>query len=104
MRERTEKAGVAGIPESLIQDLVVTHEAVAFLRNHLSAAPDKPWFLCASFSRPHFPLTPPRRWFDKYRPNGVSPPLVPPGGDAFMHPMSVGMREDSWLTQFLERK
>ena len=93
MRVRTKKAGVTGVPESLIQDPVVTHEAVAFLRNHSSAAPDKPWFLCASFSRPHFPLTPPRRWLDKYWPNGISPPLVPPGGDAFVHPMSVGMRK-----------
>ena len=55
--------------------------------------PDKPWFLCASFSRPHFPLTAPRRYFEHYWPNRVTAPKVPASGDAYDHPMSVGMRE-----------
>ena len=92
MRERTARAGLTGIPESLIQDQVVTHEAVSFLRNHHSKTPDKPWFLCAGFSRPHFPLTAPQRWLDRYWPEGVTEPRVSAGGDAYDHPMSVGMR------------
>jgi len=94
MRERTSTAvGVTGIPESLIQDEVVCHEAVAYLREHESAHPKQPWFLCAGFSRPHFPLTAPRRHLDRFWPDGVTPPRVPAGGDAFDHPMSLGMRE-----------
>jgi len=92
MRMRTQGAGVTDIPESLIQDDIVTHETVAFLREHQAETPDKPWLLCASFSRPHFPLTAPKRWFDKYWPNGVTEPKVPAAGDAYDHPMSSGMR------------
>jgi choline-sulfatase len=93
MRTRTAHVGVTGIPESLLQDQVVCHETVAFLREHQQASPDKPWFLCASFSRPHFPLTTPKRWIDRYWPDGVTRPRVPATGDAYDHPMSVGMRE-----------
>jgi len=93
MRARTAHVGVTDIPESLIQDEVVAHETVAFLREHQHAHPDKPWFLCASFSRPHFPLTAPRRHIDAYWPDRVTPPRVPAAGDAYDHPMSVGMRE-----------
>ena len=92
MRARTEEAGVTGIPESLIQDVVVAQETVAFLREHAHAHPEQPWFLCASFSRPHFPLTAPKRHLDTYRSEGVTEPRVPACGDAFEHPMSVGMR------------
>jgi len=93
MRERTTKAGVTGIPESQIQDRIVAQESVAFLREHQRVRPDKSWFLCAGFSRPHFPLTAPRRHFDMYWPNGVTEPRVGAGGDAYEHPMSVGMRK-----------
>jgi choline-sulfatase len=80
-------------PESLIQDEVVAHETVAFLREHRHAHPDRPWFLCASFSRPHFPLTAPRRHFERFWPDGVTDPRVPASGDAYDHPMSAGMRQ-----------
>ena len=93
MRVRTEKAGVTEIPESLIQDQVVCHESVAWLREFHSARPDRPWFLCASFSRPHFPYTSPARHFNRYWPGNITPPRVGPTGDAYDHPMSVNMRK-----------
>lgn len=92
MRARTAHAGVTDIPESQIQDVVVAQESVAWLREHSRANPGQPWFLCASFSRPHFPLTAPRRWIDHYWPDRVTEPKVPAAGDAFDHPMSVAMR------------
>ncbi len=92
MRMRTQGAGVTQVPESLIQDEIVAHETVAFLREHQRSSPGQPWLLCASFSRPHFPLTAPRRHFDRYWPDGVTAPRVPAAGDARDHPMSVGMR------------
>ncbi len=92
MRVRTREAGITEVPESLIQDEVVCHETVAFLREHAHAHPEQPWFLCASFSRPHFPLTSPRRHFERYWPDGVTPPRVAAAGDAYDHLMSVGMR------------
>lgn len=94
MRARTcVEVGETLIPESLLQDQVVAHESVAFLREQAHRRPEQPWFLCAGFSRPHFPLTAPRRHLDRYWPNGVTEPRVPAGGDAYDHPMSVGMRK-----------
>ncbi|MCB9155957.1 MAG: sulfatase-like hydrolase/transferase [Caldilineaceae bacterium] len=90
---RTRDAGVTEIPESKLQENVVAAETLAFLREHRHARPDTPWFLCASFSRPHFPLTAPRRFIDMYDPDSVTEPKVPAAGDAYDHPMSVGMRE-----------
>lgn len=92
IEERTTEAGLTAIPESKLQEEVVASETIAFLREQQHATPDKPWFLCASFSRPHFPLTAPRRHFERYWPNGVTAPKVPASGDAYDHPMSVGMR------------
>ena len=92
MRGRTQMTGEVTIPESLIQDQVVAQESLAFLRNHAAENGEQPWFLCASFSRPHFPLTAPRRHVNRYWPDGVTDPRVPPEGHAFDHPMSEGMR------------
>lgn len=92
MEVRTRDSGLTEIPASKIVDEVIAHETVAFAREQRHANPDKPWFICASFSRPHFPLTAPARHFDRYWPNGVTPPKAPASGDAFDHPMSVGMR------------
>jgi len=94
MRERTSAAvGQTGIPESQLQDQIVCDEALSWIRERHHAEPERPWFCTASFSRPHFPLTAPRRWIERYWPDGVTEPLIPPGGDAWDHPMSVGMRE-----------
>ena len=94
MRARTETAiGTTEIPESLLQDVVVTQESLAFMREQRSRTPEKPWFVCASFSRPHFPLTAPARYTGKYGPDTITGPRVPASGDAYDHPMSVGMRK-----------
>jgi choline-sulfatase len=93
LRKRTTFTGVTEIPESLIQDKVVVSETISFLREQQHSDPEKPWFLCASFSRPHFPLTSPKRHFDKFWPDNISEPKVPADGDAYDHPMSIGMRE-----------
>ncbi|MHB0935579.1 MAG: sulfatase-like hydrolase/transferase [Armatimonadota bacterium] len=93
LRMRTLGAGVTEIPESLLQEEIVAQETLAFLREHRHAHPDQPWFLCASFSRPHFPLTAPRRWIDRYPVDGIPAPRVPAAGDAYDHPMSAGMRK-----------
>jgi choline-sulfatase len=93
IQSRTKVVGETSIPESLLQDQIVSQETVSFIREHHAAQPDKPWFVCASFSRPHFPLTAPARFVDKYWPDGVTKPRVADTGDAYDHPMSVGMRK-----------
>lgn len=79
--------GVTVIPESILQEQVVVRETVAFLREHQCARPDQPWLLCASFSRPHWPVTAPRRHFTRYWPHGVTAPKVGATGDAVDHPI-----------------
>jgi choline-sulfatase len=91
MRSRTRDAGVSQIPESLLQERTVVEESVAWIREHTSAEPGRPWLLNASFSRPHFPLTAPRRHFDRYWPEGVTRPRISATGDAARHPMTQGM-------------
>lgn len=92
-RRRTLDAGVTGIPESLLQERTVVQETIAFLREHRHASPDQPWFLTASFSRPHFPLTAPERYLDRYWPDGVPEPKVGDEGDTTNHPMTQGARK-----------
>ncbi len=72
-------AGPTEIPESLIQDVIVSRESLAWLLEHQSMNPEKPWFLCASYGRPHSPFTAPGRYIRKYR-GRVPPPE--PGPDA----------------------
>ncbi|MDF1515968.1 MAG: sulfatase-like hydrolase/transferase, partial [Anaerolineae bacterium] len=60
---------------------------------HHHSHPNQPWFVTASFSRPHFPLTAPRRYIEQYPTESIPEPRVPPTGDAYEHPMSVGMRQ-----------
>ena len=60
-------AGVTEIPESLLQDVVVTRETLSLLREHADAERETPWFCCASYSRPHSPFTTPGRYIRRYR-------------------------------------
>ena len=63
----SSSAGVSEIPESLLQDNVVTTETLGFIREHADQHPDTPWFVCASYSRPHPPLTAPGRYMRRYQ-------------------------------------
>jgi choline-sulfatase len=72
-------AGVSEIPESLMQDVVVTRESLAFARDHAATDPDTPWFLCASYGRPHPPFTTPARYHYRYQ--GKSPKIQLPANE-----------------------
>ena len=91
MRGRTLTAGPTITPESRLQEQIVVRESMAWLRDRQHVASEQPWFLCASFSRPHFPLHAPRRHFERYWPEGVTRPKMGPG-DTHEHPMTRGMR------------
>jgi choline-sulfatase len=92
MMRRIRLAGVTTIPESFLQEQIVARESLALLREHRHRAPDQPWLLCASFSRPHFPWTAPRRYFERYWPDGVTRPRAGRTADTDLHPMVVGHR------------
>ena len=85
-----EDAGLSDIPESLLQEQIVIRESMAWLREQRHSNPDQPWLLYASFAHPHFPMNAPRRFFDRYYPDGVTPPRVGRESDAQNHPAMVG--------------
>jgi choline-sulfatase len=82
-----ESAGVTEVPESLIQDVVVTRETLAFLLEHDSREPGVPWFVCASYGRPHAPLTAPGRYIRRYS-GRVSPAAVGRDGGGQLEPFA----------------
>lgn len=92
MMRRIQLAGVTSIPESMLQEQIVAREAVALLREQRHRAPDQPWLLCTSFSRPHFPWTAPRRYFERYWPDGVTRPRIERPSGIEEHPFVTGHR------------
>jgi len=87
-----KNAGVMNIPESVLQEWNVVMESLSFLRNQRHRNPEKPWFLCASFSRPHWPRTVPQRHLDRYWPDRVTEPEVPFDAED-PHPMISARRD-----------
>ena len=83
--------GVTEVPESLIQDVVVTRETLAFIREHHDAEPARPWFVCASYNRPHPPFTAPGRYLRRYR-DKIPPPRAP-GDPERLEPYARRRRE-----------
>lgn len=86
-------AGASDTPESLHQERRVIDESVSFLRNHDAENPVQPWFLTASFGRPHFPITAPKRYVDRYWPDGVTEPRYDAEGNVADHPYNETKRD-----------
>ena len=83
-----KSAGVTEIPESLLQDVVVTRESLSFLLEHSDEHPQTPWFLCASYARPHPPFTAPGRYIGHCQ-GKVPPTGVKPGIEAKLEPFAL---------------
>ncbi|MDW3216768.1 MAG: sulfatase-like hydrolase/transferase [Ilumatobacteraceae bacterium] len=62
----TASAGTTEVPVSMLQDVVVSRETREFIVEHADTTPEQPWFVCASYSRPHAPLTTPGRYQRRY--------------------------------------
>jgi len=59
-------AGPSGIPISLTQTEICVAEATKWLQTHVGLSPEQPFFLSVNFDKPHFPINPPKRFFDHY--------------------------------------
>lgn len=88
---KLREVGITDIPESLLQEQTVVTESLAWLREHVHGS-DAPWFLCASFSRPHFPQTAPRRHLERYWPDDVPAPAVDETDAVWDDGLSHGIR------------
>jgi choline-sulfatase len=77
-------AGPAEIPEELMQETVVTRVGIDELAR--LGAGDRPFFLCLSYNRPHFPLRPPARLWERYWPDRADLPVLHPDHPSELHP------------------
>ncbi len=90
-------AGSSHIPEALHNDRIVTGESLSWLREFIDEQPDTPWFFCASYYRPHFPLTAPGRYVRKYQEMDIPYPDRPTN---YPHPHDQFIVDDFGLTRF----
>jgi choline-sulfatase len=97
--DRIDDAGITEIPESHLQEYTVVRESLSWIREQQHGS-DAPFFLTASFSRPHFPLTTPRRYFERFwdpvadePTDRLTEPAVGRSGDTADHPMTEGAVE-----------
>ncbi len=93
-------AGPSHIPESMHAESVVTQESLAWLLEFVDQQPDTPWFFCASYLRPHFPLTAPGRYFRKYHRTDLPYPSPPTNYPDSLHPHDRYIVDDFRLTRF----
>ena len=68
----------------------VEEAALAYIGD--PARQERPWCLNASFIAPHFPLVAPQRFWDRYPPESVDMPELPPGHLDNLHPVYQRMR------------
>jgi len=57
-------AGPTGIPLAMTQTEICVAETVKWLQINRKSI--EPFFLCVNFEKPHFPINPPKRFFDYY--------------------------------------
>jgi choline-sulfatase len=78
----------------------VTTESIAWVLNFMSTRSKRPWFLCASYYRPHFPLTAPARYIQMYLAKNLELPPLPEGYPDTLHPHDRFIVDDFNLTRF----
>lgn len=61
-----ENSGPSEIPIELTQTEICVSEACKWLQIHKSAHESQPFMLSVHFDKPHFPIKPPKKYFDKY--------------------------------------
>lgn len=60
-------SGPSEMPIELTQTELCVKEACKWLQLHKSGGSDQPFMLSVHFDKPHFPIKPPKRFFDKYK-------------------------------------
>lgn len=81
------------MPEELYPTTYIAETCKEFLANHVANQPNAPFFLHCSFTDPHHPFTPPRRYFDMYEADDMPLP------ESFAH---IGEDEPEYLRQLRE--
>ncbi len=90
-------AGPSEIPESLQQEVIVSIESAAWIENHISEKPEQPWFMCASYNKPHAPLVCPLRYLNRYM-DKVPSVWIDDDDSAVRHPYVTTQRTNLGLS------
>ncbi|HOP11547.1 MAG TPA: sulfatase-like hydrolase/transferase [Oscillospiraceae bacterium] len=61
------ESGPSGIPPALTQTEICVSEAARWLQLYKGTDCQNPFFLYVGFDKPHFPINPPRKYYDRYR-------------------------------------
>ena len=77
------------IPEALYSSSYVAERTVAFLESHTAENSDQPFYVQMGFPDPHYPFTPPGRYWDSYDPADVD---LPASFEANGHMMVAGIK------------
>ena len=62
------------IPEELYASSYVSERTIAYLENHAKDASDRPFFIQMGFPDPHYPFTPPGKYWGMYDPDDIPLP------------------------------
>lgn len=73
-----DAAGPSGIPLPLTQTEICVAESTKWLQTHVARRGGQPFCLSLHFDKPHFPICPPREYFERYA-GRVTLPDLPPG-------------------------
>lgn len=92
-------AGPAEVPEAAMQETIVNRLATQFLQEYDR---DELFLLWVSYNRPHFPLRPPARYWDRYYPDYADLPELGPDFPDRLHPWMQGLREFYKLPDWTE--
>lgn len=60
-------SGPSEMPIELTQTEICVAEACKWMQLHKSGGSEQPFMLSVHFDKPHFPIKPPKKYFDKYR-------------------------------------
>ena len=60
-------SGPTEIPLPMTQTEICVSEASKWLQTHVDLQKEQPFFLSVNFDKPHFPVRPPKRFYDNYK-------------------------------------
>ena len=99
-----QPAGPAEILEEEMQESIVNRLSIDFLRGYDR---DEPFCLWVSYNRPHFPLRPPERYWERYYPDLADLPNLGPNFPERLHPWMRHLRKffgvDTWTEEETRR-
>ncbi len=86
--------GMATVPESLTVTSWIAEQCVSYIRDRRD--PSCPFFLWASFSKPHPPLDPPEPYYSMYRDCAIPGPVFGDWSESAQCPVPFARHRESW--------